>query len=328
MNVKQSLILVLVLQFLFFSCNTGHPIDKKEAVNDIKILNGDIIRFISRSSELPGFKALGFLLKQPSEPLPFKIDTSGAPGLVKNFSFAEKKGIYIWDTLNRVFLKKKDTTLILIRFPMPGQPGSECRFFLYDYQTGKTRTKPLFPLNIRAKLFIGDREELNISHRACISEDMISSVASKVTGDSLEFSFKMNREGSFAVNNGKLNSSLLIHERGKEIMRLILDLLIDYHSPMSYSVRKISIEQKMFTTTLSGIIDYGSINPTSARYDEEFNKYTNLEIYNSDDQGKIGNIVLSPFGNNGHFDYFIRFSDGSECRLSDQILVLKKISGF
>jgi hypothetical protein len=147
-----------------------------------------------------------------------------------------------------MFVKGKDTSLILIRFPMPGRPGSECRFFLYDYEAGKTRTKPVFPIDISAKLLVGNREELNISHRARISEDMISSISSKLTSDSLEFSFEMNREGSFAVKNGKLNTSLHILQKGKEIMRSILYLLIDYHPPLSYSVRKISIETIQYKT--------------------------------------------------------------------------------
>jgi hypothetical protein len=82
---------------------------------------------------------------------------------------------------------------------------------------------------------------------------------------------------------------------------------------------------KLFNTKLSGTIDYGSINPSSDKYDQEFNKNTNLELTNSDDKGKIGNIVLSPDGSGGRFDYFIRLSDGSEYRLTDQIMVLKKL---
>jgi len=327
MKSKQSLNLILVLPFLLLSCKTSHPVDKTEALNSIKILNADIISFINRSSELPGFKAIGFLLKQPSAPLPFQSDTSGSHGFRHDFSFTAEKGIYKWDTAKRVFVKAKDTSLILIRFPMPGRPGSECSFILYEYETGKTRSKPVFPINIRAKLFTGNKEELNISHRACISEGMISSISSKLNSDSLGFSFEMKRDGSFSVKNGKLNSSLLILEKGKEIMRATLNVLIDYHPPLSYSVQKISIEQKLFNTELSGTIDYGSINPSSDNYDQEFNKNTRLELSNSDDKGTIGNIVLSPDGNSGRFDYFIRLSDGSEYRLTDQIMVLKKLSG-
>lgn len=328
MKSKHSFSLILILPFLVLSCKTGHPIDKKEALNSLKILNSEIISFVYKLSEQPGLKALGFILKQPSVPLPFRSDTSSGSGIIKNFSFAGKKGIYCWDTVNRMFLKKKDTSLILIRFPMPGLKGSECRFFLYDYEVEETRTKPELPVTIRAKLFIGDKEELSISHQAHISEAMISWISSELKSDSTEVLFNMNREGSFAVKSGKLNSNLRILEGGKEIMRSKINLDIDYHPPLSYSIRHISIEQKLFTTELSGTIDYGSINPTSNQYDQEFNKYMHLELSDSDDHGIIGDIVLSPVGDNGRYDYFIRFSDGSECRLTEQILALKKLFNY
>jgi len=320
--------LVLALPFLVLSCNRSHPVDKKEAVNNLKILNADIISFIYTSSKQPGFKALGFLLKQASAPLPFRFDTTPSKGIKTNFSFAGSKGIYCWDTVNRMFLKKKDTSVILIRFPMPGQPGSECRFFLFEYETGKTRTKPEFPVKIRAKLFTGDKEELSISHLASISEEMVSGISTGLTSDSLEFKFTMNREGSFAVKSGKLNYNLRFLQGRKEILRSDLKLDIDYHPPLSYSIQYIRIEQKLFTTELSGTIDYGSINPTCNQYDKEFNKNTNLEIINTNDRGVNGTIVLSPAGEEGRFDYFIRFTDGSESRLTDQLPVLKKIPDY
>jgi len=325
MKSEHSLFLILILSILVLSCDTGHPIDKKDAMNGLKILNADIISFIFKSSEQPGFKALDFLLKQPSAPLPFRSDTSGGPGFRKDFFFAGKKGIYCWDTASRMFLKIKDTSIILIHFPLPGRIVTECRFFLYDFEVGKTRTNPELPVIIRAKMFTGDKEVFSISHEAGISEEMITRISSELHSGSTEFSFNMNREGNFAVKSGKLNYSLRLVEDGKEIMRSKLNIDIDYHPPLSYSIRRISIEQKLFTTGLSGTIDYGSINPTSNQYDQEFNKNTHLELLNTDDHGIIGNIVLSPAGEEGRYDYFIRFSDGSECRLTDQITLLKKL---
>ncbi|MCX6282188.1 MAG: hypothetical protein NTU51_09510 [Bacteroidetes bacterium] len=291
----------------------------------MKILNSDIISFIYRSSEKQGFKALKFLLQQPSNPLPFLIDTSKRPGFNKNFSFTGSKGIYCWDATNQMFIKKKDTSLIIIRFPMPGQANQECRFFLYEFETGKTRTRPEFPVKIRAKLYIGNREEFSLSHQARISETMIASICTKIKSDSTDISLTLNREGSFAVKRGNLNINLRVLEAGKEIMVSAIKMEIDYHPPISYSINHIRIEQNLFSTELSGKINYGKINPTSNEYNEEFNKNTDLKLLNSDDRDIIGNIILSPSGVDGRFDYFIRFSDGSESRLKDQLMVLQNL---
>ncbi len=320
--------LTLLLPFLFLSCSPGHPLDKKEALNSLKILNGDMIVFIKSLSERRGSKALVFLMKQASAPLPFIIDTTGRPGFVSDFSFSSRKGIYRWDTVSMTFVKEKDTALILIRFPMPGQSGTKCLFFLYDFEFGKTRTKKAFPVKILAKLFAGDKEVLSISHKAGISEEMISKISSEIIIDSLRGLFELKREGSFTVKSGLLSSSISIYDGFNVVLRSNMDIDIDYHPPFTYSFQHIRIQQKLFTTELSGRIDYGSINPTSNEYDQEFNKNTRLELLNQEDHGLIGNIVLSPAGVEGRFDYFIRFSDKSESRLTDQVPVLRKLFNY
>lgn len=324
-STKSISCLLIILMILVLSCKNSHPVDKKEALNNVKILNSDIINFVHRSSERPGIKALEFLIKQASAPLPFLYDTSHGLRLIKNFSFAANKGIYCWDTASMMFQKKKDTSLILIRFPMPGNMHQECSFLLYDFAVGKTRSKPRFPVKIQASLLIGEKEVFIISHHASINESMISSIKTEIKSDSTEFSLSFSREGSFADKSGELIARLRLLEGRIKILKSTLKCDIDYHPPLSYSYRKISIEQNLFSTELKGTIDYGSINPTSNQYDQEFNKYTHLELIDSEDDGIIGNIVLSPVGKDGRYDYFIRFSDGSETRLKDQLLVLKKL---
>ena len=324
-SLSQLCLIIIVQVFLCQSCKPGHPVDKKEAVNSIKILNSDIISFIYRTSGRPGMKALGFLLQQPSVPVPFRYDSSGGLRSIKDFSFEAKRGIYRWDTLAMSFLKTKDTSLILIFFPMPGDPDSECRFILYNYVVGKTRTKPVFPVKLNASLFIGDQEKITVSHEATIKESMLESMETELKSDSAGLSFYMSRAGSFAAKTGEIKASLSLHEGKSEIMNSTLKCEIDYHPPVSYSFRHISIEQTLFSTELSGTIDCASINPSSDQYDKEFNKYTHLELIKSEDHGIIGNIVLSPVGEDGRYDYFIRFSDGSESRLTEQLMFLNKL---
>lgn len=326
MKLTHSFFLSLIfVSSLFSSCKTGHPVDKKEALNRLKILNSDIISFIHRSSEQPGLKALGFLIKQTSAPLPFRYDSSGVPGFSKGYLFEAARGIYSWDTASRSFQKLKDTSIILIRFPMPDQDQVQCKFFLYSYSTGKTRTRPSFPLDVRAALFMGDKKVISILHQAKIDESMIASVNTELKTDSAELSFSMSRNGGFSVKNGEIIARLLLQEGETVIINSELNCKIDYHPPVSYSVSYIRLKQTAFSTELKGTIDYASISPTSNQYDKEFNKFTRLELASSEDHGIIGNIVLSPVGNNGRYDYFIRFSDGSESRIADQLLVLQKL---
>jgi hypothetical protein len=50
-----------------------------------------------------------------------------------------------------------------------------------------------------------------------------------------------------------------------------------------------------------------------------------LELIDTDQKALIGKIVLAPVTKVDELDYFVEFADGTQSRLSDNILVLKKL---
>jgi len=325
MTNKQLYLLILPLLFFTFACKTDHPLDKKEAVNSLKILNGDLINFAVNTSQKPWYRAMKFLLNQSSSPLPFKNDTSGNFFNSLRYSFADKKGFYVWDTVSGTFVKQKDTSMILIYFPLPGKMESYCKFFLYAYEMQDTRSRPGFPIDIRAKLFIDNHEELSLNHHALIAENLLSVVSSDLHCSDFHLSFHMAREGDFSQKSGLVKGDLQLRDGKQEIISAEYNIDIDYHPPVTYSFQYIRLMMKVFESKLECNINYGTISPTSNEYANEFNKNSGILIKNLENSGIIGNVVLAPEDGKDKLDFFIRYSDGTMSKLSDQIIILKKI---
>jgi len=325
MTLKRPVSLILFSALTLFSCKSDHPLDKKEAVNDLRALNSEIINLAEQISEKPAFRALEFLKNQSSSPLPFKNDTSARLPRLSPYSFAEKKGVYKWDTITGSFVKQKDTTVMLLYFPLADRSKASCRFLLSDYQTRDTRSRPGFPVSTEAELFIDGREELSVSHHAVIAENMLSEINSAVHSGDFDLRFHLARTGDFSRKSGILQGYIAIQEGKKEIINTEYKIDIDYHPPVAYSVRYIRLLMKVFETQLKADINYGAMNPTSNHYADEFNSNSKIFLKNLEDMGVLGNIVLSSDNGTDKLDYFIRFSDGTETLLSDQLIILKKV---
>ena len=319
----------LFLPFLFLvpfclSCNKDHPLDKKDALNSLKILNSDITNLTEQASEKPWFQAMKFLYEQSSSPLPFNHDTT-AKKMYSSYSFAEKKGVYLWDAIHRTFVKEKDTSLILLRFPLLSEKKSWCKFFLYDYETQNTRSRPGFPVNAEASLYIDDHKELSLSHRALLAENMPSALTTEITGSEFHFRFTFNREGNFSQKSGVLKGNILLEAGRTEILSSAFNIDIDYHPPVTYSLEYIRFLMKIMGTDLNCKINYRAISPTSNHYAQEVNNNSSIVLKNLDNNGIIGNIVLASADGKDKLDLYVRFNDGSKSLLSDQILLLRKI---
>jgi hypothetical protein len=325
MTLKRSISLILLSTLTVFSCKPDHPLDKKEAVNNIRALDSEIIGLAEQISETPAVRALEFLKNQSSSPLPFKNDTSARLSGHPPYSFAVKKGVYQWDTITGSFVKQKDTTVILLHFPLIDRPKSACRFLLSDYQTRDTKSRPGFPVSAEAKLFIDGHEELTVSHHAVLSENMLSAIITDAHAGDFDLHFHLARTGDFSQQSGILKGDLKIQEGKKEIINMEFKIDIDYHPPVAYSVRYIRFLMTVFETELKADINYGAINPTSGHYADEFNSNSKIFLKNLENRGIIGNIVLSLNTGKDKLDYFIRFSDGTESLLSDQFIILKKL---
>lgn len=325
---KWFIVSVLLVCFGYFtnSCRQSlKALDKKDALTSLKVLNSDLMSMIDSSSTRPEMQALRFLSEQISSPLPFHQDTSKTGPNRITYVFDSHKGIYNWDTTFNAFIKTKDTSVILIHFPLLSSSNSICKLILYDYQEQKARSRGDFPTKAVAKLWIDNAEILNIIHFAKISEDLLSEIKTEISTNDYSFKLNLSRNGTFAEQKGKIMGEISLIAGFHTILNTQFDIDIDYHPPVTYSFETIRIKNKLFNSYLGGTVNYGDISPTAEYYAEEFNRNTQLELIDTDQKALIGKIVLAPVTKVDELDYFVEFADGTQSRLSDNILVLKKL---
>lgn len=320
--------LLSVLALLLASCQREHELDRKEALNSLKILNSDLTDLFDQSSGKPWFVALKFLWEQPGSPLPFHRDTSTGKLRIPAYTFADKKGVYTWDEKAKTFSKEKDTTLILVKFPMPSGNREWCRFYLDRYEMMKVKSRPDFPVAAEARLFVGNELALTVSHQATVEENLPRGIATEVIGKEFRFQLRQDRTGNFSKKSGVVSGNILLQAGGHEIISGSCNMEIDYHPPANYSLEDILFSLKVFNTEMKSHIDYRKINPTSNEYAKEFNDHSDIVVKNLDNSGIIGKIVLAFDSGSNKMDFYLRFKDGSQCRFSDQILVLKRLLNY
>lgn len=327
---KSKMLLLLVLPMMIFNatCKNEHALDKKEAVNNLKILNSDIVNFIDKASEWNEIKAMEFLLKQSSSPLPIRKETSSEFYKHPVYSYQKNLGIYDWDFERGAFVKQKDTSVIVLNFTLGDRTKTFCKFFLLAYEAHDFKSKPEFPVRIEAKLMVNDKEELSISHQATVKEDLPAEVNTKIHGAHFDLLVHLTREGDFSAKNGILKGNIDFHANGERAVKAECKIKIVYHPPVNYSFQNIQFRLRVFESEVSGAIDYSKIYPAGNYNAAEFSSASNIVMKNLESDRIIGNIVLSPDDNSDNLDFFIRFSDGSQTKLSDYIIALNKILNY
>lgn len=313
-----------VILLTFFSCDTHRSLSKTESENYLKALNSDMVNMTDEASGRPEIKAIKFIWKQRTSPVPFKSDSSSNIFETKPYRFEDHLGVYVWDQHFNEFIKVRDTSLIYMLFPLPGDPTKNVVFRLQYFVAQKTNSRPDFPVSVSSSIVINQKQELEILHHAIISEGLLSGMETKINGNGYALSFNLNREGSMKEESGRITSRVRFSIGTDTILNSDLDADINYHPP-TYSLQFIRLNQILFNTELSGTIDYGAINPTSKEYTKEFNKFCNMVLYTAKTTNKIGKVILSPVNNADQNDFYIEFNDGSTNCLSNYLLLLKKL---
>lgn len=318
--MKQILFFFCLLAFLILNACKSRQLNQAEADRSMKILNGNLVNLMSAGSEKPEFKALSFLLKQTSTPLPFvKRENPTQPDTVI-FRLEERKGIYQWNQGEKIFYKLGNSEIISLYFPEEKSEANSLCFNLEKYQSQAYSSRPDFPTELEAILKMNDQKIASISHKAKISNNLPEHISTRINGTDYLAGLdlkrtQLNKEGTLLVD-------FFLKSKGFHVISGKLDAQIEY-SKQGYFFKTINFRLKLIDHQIEGKINYSAINPTSSDYIDSFNSNSSILIF--EDRNEVGNIVLNKTDNNELLDYFVRFSNGKEILLSEYIPALKKL---
>lgn len=312
------------IPLLFFQGCRKAALPKEDAVNCLKVLNSDIINFFDNAAQRPEIKALQFIQNQESIPIPFKSFSSGMFFNPRSYNFEANMGKYIWNDETNEFVKIKDTSLVFLSFSLNDNEPGKCEFSFANYSSEKIDSQPDFPLSFDASVKVGNIEELNIKYRADVVENLPASIIFEANARFYSFKYNFRRKGSVHQKSGKILCSADLESGFAKLVQFQVQADINYHNT-TYSFQHIKINSRMFQTEFSGTVNYGEVDPTCSNYAESFNDNCDLTLWNSGRKKTIGNIILDPVEGSDQLDFFIRYKDQSTDRLSDHLLLLKKI---
>lgn len=306
------------LFFLLIGCS--RVMEREEADRSLKVLNSNLVNFLSVSSEKSELKALWFLLDNPASPLCLKQKQKHS---ILDASI-KSKGIFDWDTEAALFLQKDSSKQLILNFPANGKDGEDIRFVLSEFETRDCKNRPEFPVEIVANLFVERQNKLEIKHTASIQDNLPLEISSSIAGDgySANLKTKRTREGKQGTMKMKMN----IFSNSFTVCSANIDAKIEY-SRQGYYFRNFDFDFELFEHHIVGKLDYSKIDPTASDYVRSFNRYSTI-IISENNGDKVGNIVLGKSMNGEMLDYFVRFSNGEEVLLSSYIPVIKKILDF
>jgi|GEM_PF-1151451 len=320
--IRKTACLLFLTVILCTGCK--RVLNREEAERSLKVLNSNLVNFISLSSEKPEIQGLYFLLDEPASPLTLTQNRNFFKRGTSSDSPAKLKGIYQWYPGKKLFEKKDTSKQLVLLFPLEEKPGDSARFVLSEFESQDCKSRPEFPVTIKADMFINGLKKLTIDHQAEVQDNLPLHVSGLVAGDGYKLIYHLNRTRQ--EESGTIDLDLILKANGFELCSFGANAKIGY-SRQGYYFRYISFQLKIFEHEITGELDYSKIDPTASDYIDLFNRYSRIGIRETAGP-EVGNIILGETGNGELLDYFVKFANGDKVLLSSYIPMLKKILNY
>ena len=309
--------LAILISFLA-GCSNTYP--KEEAIRSLKVLNSDFSTFFLETEKLPEIKALHQLWSLPAVPLPFPDEKKIFDKPFENYRFEIAKGIYRADPSQNNLVKIEENDFVSICFKT--EDFREARFDLLEYQSEHMGSRPDFPVKVEAVLYLDGAKALSIIHSATIEDKLVKDLLLKIQSEKYLITGKIDRTRT--GKSGTVNAEITLRYDNQTLIDTDLNASVGY-SNTGYYFDKIHFTALAFHHTITGVIDYGKVDPTSGDYTRSFNRNSEIGIFERPMQKKVGEIILGATENDELLDFFIRFKNGDMALLSEFLPVLDKV---
>jgi hypothetical protein len=313
---------ILAGMFLL-SCHSKNELSPEEAIRSLKVFNSDLTNLSSGIQENAAFTELGFLLSEPTSPLCSKN------GLFGNWlndtltSMSSFSGSYTWTA--RRFLKTGESDNIDIRFPYQDSLKNDCHFRMNGFNCRQIAPGLCFPSEIQAIMTLEEENILTIEQSCTFEDGLPAHMDISLKGEEFEALIKAVR--TRIDNKGALDISLEFRARGHDIIKGKVHAILGYNgSQMFY--RTYEPDVTVFDVEISGILNYGKVDPTSKDYVKSFNDNCHIGFYDAGNGKKIGDFGISPLKDGERLGWVVYLSDGSPVFLEEYLLVVEKIFNY
>jgi hypothetical protein len=315
---------ILAAMFLF-SCHPKKELSPEDAIRTIKVLDSDVTNFVSKGEEHPSFVALDFLLHQATSPLSTNF---GIPAVLLKDSLKSLEswnGIYTWNKDSLKFFKTAQGKEVKMLFPLAGGEVNDVSLGISRYASHPSMSAKNFPAEVLGMMDYNGKNIMKILYKAEFEEDWPSKIQCDISGDGFEGYWHMERKRK--GDDGSVNIRFDFSAGGKNIIEGKIKLKIGYNGKSIYT-KTVEPDITLFELKITGLLDYGMVDPTSKEYIKSFNDNCHIVFREKRGGWEVGNFGLGNDKSGELMEWVLYLSDGSQVSFYDYILVFKKIMDY
>lgn len=319
-----SIPILLAVMFLF-SCQSKIELNPDEAIRALKVLDSDLTNISSKGQEHSAFIALDFLLNQATSPLSASF---GMPSKLLKDSLTRMDdwdAKYTWDKDSLKFFKTSSGEDVEIIFPLTESQENNARFVISRFISQPSMSAQCFPSELSGVMEYQGKKIMEIEYKAEFEECWPSKIRCDISGDGFKGYCRMERTRK--GNNGTINIRFEFDAAEKTILDGKIKSEIGYNESLIYT-NTIEPDITLFDMNISGILDYGKVDPTSTDYIRSFNDNCQIVFQDLESGRKIGDFGLGKDESGELLEWVLYLSDGSKASLYNYILVFKKIMDY
>ncbi|MBS4012354.1 MAG: hypothetical protein KGZ97_01160 [Bacteroidetes bacterium] len=324
MKINQFLYILIAsstLGLFLFSCT--NQMDKDEALSHLKAFDNEIIRLHDKLVETRPYLALKKLKTINNIPLPFFLTNQSEITDTIEYNFTENKGIFEHNVECNMFEKKADSDSLVLLFKDAVNRNADVRLIVTEYDAKSTASNFNIPTSLKAEMYIGNQQAMEINHYAEVNYGMPLKIDFKGKFDEYNISIQMSTK--LRKKSGKLQCEILISGSSGIILTWNVDANLGFEDDASYYINKLLMKVELFPVIIDINVYNKGIGRHSVDYVSDFNKNSRIKIYSKTDGRTIGIVKLKTRPGSDKLDFVVYYKDGSYEYIDDFIISIRRI---
>lgn len=326
-RINKAIHLSLSAIFLLVSIlSCTRQMERKEAEVHLKAFDNELIRLSDKLTSTLSYRILKEISAIENVPLPLIKHEQERPGAPDRFNFKDYVGIYKYDSINNIFYKHSHSDSIIIKYTYIDNKNSNVELVLSDYDEKKTSSSYVIPTTLYFKMTIDGKSIMGIEHIAEVEHGMPTFMDFRAFFDDYKITTKMTTK--LRKTKGYLDQDITIGHKTDNIFEANVNAVLGFQDSVSYYVKSITKQVEMYPISINAIVNNEDINLKTNNYVEEFNKNSNITIFSTTNNKKVGEVKLKTKPGSDKLDYVVYFKDGSFVFIDEMLFSAERILNF
>lgn len=315
------------LTFILLSaCKRDVP--EREAESILRAFDYELLNIAKQVQNTTAYSAINTLRTVRNAPLPYFTHESEAPGGIRKFNFSGTKGIYHVDPENMTAFKTGPSDSIIIHLNDSSVAALPVTFIISEYEEEPSSSNVMFPVLVKAAMFVGDNLVMRIDHSARLEYDL--PVQADISMILENFGIEATMRTRLRRKYGRMELKAELSRNGSVEAILDKKARLGLTGPGALYFKRLRMNFSMYPVILDINVNNDAISRDASNYIDEFTRHSRMFAYKMSDRRRLGEINLLTRENSDKLDYAMFFNNGSYLFVDDflisarQILSIKK----